>query len=106
MLSAKALIITVVGAAVLATIMYLAHMSQKSFKETMVSQTQDQLFIVAKSTARSVEAYIIKQMETLHSISKYSFFKDHFIDREILKDVYALHKKEVEAVMSLPHRPP
>ncbi|MBW2610523.1 MAG: PAS domain S-box protein [Deltaproteobacteria bacterium] len=100
-LSAKSVTISLVGTVIIITIIYLAFLSHKSFKKTMVSYTYEHLLNVAKSTARSVEAYIIKHMETLHSVAKYPFFEDHFIDREILKDVYDLHKKEVEAVYLL-----
>ncbi len=46
------------GVAVIIAIMYLAHLSQKEFEETVVSQTQQQLLTIAKSTAKGLEHFI------------------------------------------------
>lgn len=54
----KRAIITMAGVAVIIAIIYLAYLSHKGFEETMVSQTQQQLLTIAKSTGISLKDFI------------------------------------------------
>ena len=57
-LSTKVAIITLAGVAVIIAIIHLAYLSHKEFEQTMVSQTQQQLLMISKTTATGLRDFI------------------------------------------------
>ncbi len=69
-LSIKVIIGGIAGLAVILAIVYLAYMNLKAFEKTIVSQTQEQLLTIARTTAGRLEDYFDEQIGSLKSISK------------------------------------
>lgn len=57
-LSTKVTISTMVGVAVIITIMYLAYSSHRQFEDTVVAQTEQQMLSTVRSTAHGLEDFI------------------------------------------------
>ena len=68
--STKIAISTIVGSVVIIGVICLAYLSQREFRETMVSQTQQQLLTIARTTAASVGELIVTHSEALQTISR------------------------------------
>jgi PAS domain S-box-containing protein len=101
----------VIGVVVIVIVMALAYISQREFKEAMVYQTEQQLLTIAKTTARSVEAFVTLHSEALQSMARDTLLQPEkgaavapsAADRDYsrLELFYQVHKKDVDAICLL-----
>jgi PAS domain S-box-containing protein len=70
---------------------YLLHMR---FKQTIVSQAQQQLLAITKSTARNLEEFTTKYLSVLQFISKEPSFHDKEHQHRLLKILYESCRKD------------
>ena len=110
--SSKSLVAGAVAAlATLLIAVYVSFLLQQEFENTVVSQTQDQLLTIAKSTARSLELFIADHLESLQTISNNSLFQEESGKRvshkvsepecRLMKAYYEIQKKDIDAVTLL-----
>lgn len=85
----------------IATIIMLAYLVYKKFENTAISQTQQQLLIIAKTSAISLEEYIGEHLSDLQFISKNPLFQEQTQEYDPLKVLYNAHREEVDAVYLL-----
>ncbi|MBW2645775.1 MAG: hypothetical protein JRE23_06300, partial [Deltaproteobacteria bacterium] len=69
-LSKNAVMAGMAGLVIMTVIICLTYLVQKDFEQSVVSQTQQQLLTIAKTTASSVEQFIAKHLESLNTISR------------------------------------
>ncbi len=110
-LSMKVAISIIVSLTTIIAIISVAYLSHTQFKDTMVSQTLQQLLTIAKSTARSVEGFITLHSEALQTISRDTLLQEEIGRRAShnvsgpehsrLEVFYEVHKKDVEAICLL-----
>ncbi|MBW2647049.1 MAG: hypothetical protein JRE23_12925, partial [Deltaproteobacteria bacterium] len=84
-LSTSMLIAGIAALVVIITTIYPAYLFQKNFEATLVSQTQQQLLTIAKSTARSLEEFIAEYSKDLNLLSRNPFHQEELY-RKILHD--------------------
>ncbi|MBW2661366.1 MAG: hypothetical protein JRD93_05125, partial [Deltaproteobacteria bacterium] len=113
----KTKLFTNMTVAVLATLLvitvtiYPAYLFQKNFEATLVSQTQQQLLTIAKSTARSLEEFIAEYSKDLKTFARNPLFQEELYRKTLhdkpdsgycpLKDFYEVHKDDVDALTTL-----
>ena len=91
--------ITVIACVVLIiAIIYLAYLSHRRFEKTMVSQAQQQLLTIAKSTARNLEEFATKHLSVLQFISKDPLFHEQEHQHRLLKILYESYQEGVGAI--------
>jgi PAS domain S-box-containing protein len=103
-LSAKKILFSIAGVAVIICVIYLAYLSHKAFENTMVFQTQQQLLTIAKSTAISIEEFITYHSDHLKAISTNPLIKDQTGRYRLLQVNYESHKDDVDAIYLLDSR--
>jgi len=103
----KALLASAVAFGVIIIVVCLAYLSQKEFRETMVSQSQQQLLAIANTTARSVEEFMAMHSEELLAAAKEVLspagsVRDGQTNRySPLQAFYESHKNEIDTIRLL-----
>ena len=111
MLSAKIVISTVVFMTITIVVIYMAYLSHRGFEETIISQTQQELLTLAKSTANGLEEFFAEYSKALKVIAINPLFQERVqkkitCDRNAAKlcpirSLYEVHKKDVDAITLL-----
>ncbi len=107
----RMVISSIAGLVVIIICISVAYLSHKRFEETIVSQTQQQLLTIAKTTAYSLEEFIAKHSEALKTIARNPFFQKE-VYRNVLHDkpdsgycliktFYEVHENDVDALTTL-----
>lgn len=100
----------VIVVSIIATI-YVAGLSKTKFRETVLSQTEQQLLTIAESTASRLEDYIKEHSEALKALSRNPSFQEE-IHKKLLhdkpdteycpvRDTYEIHKDDIDALTVL-----
>ncbi|MBW2646156.1 MAG: response regulator [Deltaproteobacteria bacterium] len=89
----------------------VAYLSHKQFSETIVSQTQQQLLMTAKTAAKSLEEFIAKHSEALKTIARNPLFQKELYRKVLhdkpdsgyclIKTFYEVHENDVDALTTL-----
>ncbi len=92
-------------------IFFLAYLDHYSFEKTMVFQTQQQLLMIAKTTATRLEEYIVEHFESLKTISKNPLCQEDIYKKIIqdksssgfcpIKNLHEIHKDDTDALTTL-----
>ncbi len=110
-LSTSMLIACLAALSVITTTIYLSYLSQRHFETTLISQIQQQLLTIAKSTARGLEEFIAEYAKDLNLLSRNPFHQEELYRKILhnklyneycpLKDFYEVHKNEIDALTAL-----
>jgi two-component system cell cycle sensor histidine kinase/response regulator CckA len=110
-LSKNAVAASMAGLLIMCVIIYLAQLEHKNFKQIVVSQTQQQLLTIAKSTARSLEGFIEEHLDALQTITQNPAFQEEAHSKTLhdkhegeycpIKSFYEIHKYDVDALTTL-----
>ena len=109
--SAKIVISTVVLMTITIVVIYMAYLSHREFEETVISQTQQELLIIAKATASGLEEFIAEYSKALKVVAMNPLFQERVYkkitcDRNAatfcpIRNLYKVHKKDVDAITLL-----
>ncbi|MEE8397448.1 MAG: ATP-binding protein, partial [Desulfobacterales bacterium] len=91
----------VIVTALMVTIIMLAYSVYRTFEETVISQTQQQLLITARTSAISLEEHIGEHLSNLRFISENPLFQKQIQNHDALKTLFNAHKEDVDAVYLL-----
>ena len=107
-LSAKIVISTVVFMTITIVVIYMAYLSHREFQETVISQTQQELLTIAKTTASGLEEFIAEYSKALKVVAMNPLFQKRVhkkitCDRNAatfcpIRSLYEVHKKDVDAI--------
>lgn len=106
----KSVVLGSLAGAVIVAVAYLAYLSHKQYKETVISQTQHQLLMTARSIATGIEAYVEEHLHVLKVISRnpgiqknaYAGILEHAPTQHcVCEDLYEAHKEHVDALTIL-----
>ena len=110
-LSAKILISIVVFMTITIVVIYLAYLSHREFEKTVISQTQQELLTLAKTTANGMEEFFAEYSKALKVIAMNSLFQERVhnkitCNRNAIKlcpirSLYEVHKNDVDAITLL-----
>ncbi len=110
-LSTSTLIACVAALSVIITTIYITYLFQKNFEATLVSQTQQQLLTIAKSTAKNLEEFIAEYSKDLNLLARNPFHQEELYRKILhdkpdsgycpLKDFYEVHQNEIDALTAL-----
>ncbi|MEW6328336.1 MAG: histidine kinase dimerization/phosphoacceptor domain -containing protein [Thermodesulfobacteriota bacterium] len=104
---------TIAGLAGIAILLYIAYLSHREFEETLVSQTQQQLLTVAKTTANRLEEFAGHLSRELKILAKEPAVKEAIKNKSRqteshglhqIKFLYEPHKNDVDALTILDAR--
>ena len=101
------------GVVVVAAVAFLAYLSHRHYKETIISQTQQQLLMNARSIAIGIEEYIEEHLHVLQVVSRNPSIQERTFNRIVepqatthcvCEDLYEAHKEHVDALTILDAR--
>ena len=103
----RVLLGSVAGLAVVVVVAWLAYISHKNFEDTVVSQTQQQLLMSARTIAVGIEEFIAEHLQVLRTISRHPavqeraykgiLAKEQFPKYCVCQDHYEEHKDHIDA---------
>jgi len=106
-LSRNMVLVSMAGLAVVVAVVYLAYLFHKHYKDTVVSQTQQQLLMNARSIALGIEEFIAEHSHDLKTISRNPVIQEKAYKSILVKkpptkhcvcqDLYEAHKDHVNA---------
>ena len=109
--SIKAAITAIAGVAILIGIIYVAYLSNKGFKKTVVSQTQHELSTIADTIAKILEQFFNERLKTLKIISQDPLLQKDIYEKKKcgrsetifcpIKNVYKANIEDVDALTVL-----
>jgi len=109
-LSNRVVIGTIAGLTAIAILLYTAYLSHREFEETLVSQTQQQLLTVAKTTANRLEEFAGHLSRELKILAKEPAIEEAIKNKtrqteshgiQALKILYGTHQGDVDALTTL-----
>lgn len=112
-LSNRVVIGAIAGLAGIAILLYTAYLSHREFEETLVSQTQQQLLVVAKTTANRLEEFAGHLSRELKILAKEPAVKEAIKNKtrqteshglHPIKFIYEPHQNDVDALTTLDAR--
>jgi len=106
-LSRNVVLYSIAALTLVVAVAYLAYLFQKHYEETLVSQTQQQLLMSAKSIALGIEEFIAEHLQDLKTISRNPAIQEKTYKGILVKkpptqhcvcqDLYEAHKEHVDA---------
>ena len=109
--SAKLILSAIACVAIVIAVIYIARLAHKDFKETTVSQTQQELLTIAQATARGLEQFIAERSRALMVLSMDPAFQKQVYEKTrceapgtescALRNLYKAHRKDVSALSLL-----
>lgn len=110
-LSVKVAITAIVIVVSIVATIHVAGSSKTKFRKTVLSQTQQQLLTIAKSTASRLEDYIKEHLEVLRALSENPSFQEEVYKKLVhdkpdtgycpVKNIYEIHKDDMDALTVL-----
>jgi len=110
-LSRNTILISIGSLALMILIIVMVYLRHGEFAKTVVLQTQQQLLAVAETTAIRLEEHLAKQSEALKFLATNPKFQEKIHKRTMeknpgdeycfLKELYAIHKDEADAITAV-----